>query len=161
MKQKKTKGIVKEKKEKVLTNLTAFGTRVYDQISRRQFPWIKMPSRSTNNILYDGKVRQYILGQKAVKRSARNIRHLRPLAQLVWTASFADELSHQNKTSTLRDVFYSAQAYEMSFVDQAESDNIITDLETVIGSPREDFNVFPEEKRHLRKPDNPVHYSRV
>ncbi len=146
MKQKKTRGIVKEKKEKVLTSLNDFGVRLHDQMCRRQFPWIKMPSRSTNNILYDDKSRQYVLGVRNVKRSARNIRHLRPLTQLVWTASFADELSHQNKTSTLRDVFYSAQAYEMSFVDQPESDNIITDLETVIGSPREDFNIFPEER---------------
>lgn len=144
--QKKTKGIVKEKKEKVLSSLGDFGTRLYDQIGRRQFPWIKMPIRSTNNIKYDEKIRQYVLGDRNVKRSSRNVRHLRPLTQLVWTASFVDELSRQNKTSTLRDVFYSAQAYEMSFVDQAESDNIITDLETVIGSAREDFNVFPEER---------------
>lgn len=146
MKQKQKKEVVKEKKEKVLGSLTDLGTRMYDQINRRQFPWIKMPSRSTNNILYDDKTRQYILGDKNVKRSSRNIRHLRPLTQLVWTASFADELTHQRKTSTLRDVFYSAQAYEMDFVDQPESDNIITDLETVVGFPREDFNIFPEER---------------
>jgi DNA topoisomerase-6 subunit A len=65
---------------------------------------------------------------------------------MIWTALFANELSSQKKTSTLRDVFYSAQAYEMSFKDQQESDNIITDLETVIGHSREDFNVFPEER---------------
>jgi DNA topoisomerase-6 subunit A len=34
----------------------------------------------------------------------------------------------------------------MNFTDQTESDNIITDLETVIGHSREDFNVFPEER---------------
>jgi DNA topoisomerase-6 subunit A len=34
----------------------------------------------------------------------------------------------------------------MSFADQAESDDIITDLETVLGQAREDFNVFPEER---------------
>jgi DNA topoisomerase-6 subunit A len=68
------------------------------------------------------------------------------LTQLVWTGAFVDELIRQNKTSTLRDVFYSAQAYDMNFTDQTESDNIITDLETVIEHPREDFNVFPEER---------------
>jgi DNA topoisomerase-6 subunit A len=34
----------------------------------------------------------------------------------------------------------------MSFKDQTESNNIITDLETVLGNSREDFNVFPEER---------------
>jgi DNA topoisomerase-6 subunit A len=59
---------------------------------------------------------------------------------------FANELTSQRKTSTLRDVYYSAQAYEMTFKDQQESNNIITDLETVTGYSREDFNIFPEER---------------
>src|SRR5437773_6829669 len=94
----------------------------------------------------DDKTRQYILGKRSVKRSARNVRHIRPFTQLLWTALFTDELTAQNKTSTLRDVFYSAQAYEMDFQDQQESDNLITDLETEKGFSREDFNVFPEAR---------------
>jgi DNA topoisomerase-6 subunit A len=143
-KKKPRKGAVKEKKEKVISSLQDFGEKIYNQIVSGEFPWTKMPSRSINNIYYDEKLRQYILGDRSVKRSARNIRHIRPLTQLIWTGMFADELSRQSKTSTLRDVFYSAQAYEMNFTDQQESDNLITDLETVIGYSREDFNVFPE-----------------
>ena len=142
-------GLVKEKKAKVLTALTGLGEQLYNQMTHRQFPWIQMPNRSIHNIQYDQKLRQYILGSKSVKRSSRNIKHIRPLTQLVWTASFVDELRGQDRTSTLRDVFYSAQAYEMSFTDQTESDNIITDLETVIGHSREDFNVFPEERSSI------------
>ena len=110
------------------------------------FPRIKMPSRSTENIFYSPELRQYILGDKTVSRSARNIRHIRPFTQLVWTGYFASELTKNRKTSTLRDVYYSAQAYDMSFKDQSESNNIITDLETVTGFSREDFKVFPEER---------------
>lgn len=87
-----------------------------------------MPSRSTQNIYYDQTLRQFILGDKSVRRSARNIRHVKPFTQLVWVARFSHELTTQRKTSTLRDVYYSAQAYEMTFKDQQESDNIITDL---------------------------------
>ncbi|NIR86596.1 DNA topoisomerase IV subunit A, partial [Candidatus Bathyarchaeota archaeon] len=105
-----------------------------------------MPSRSTRNIFYSPEVRQYILGDKRVRRSSRNIRHIRPLTQLVWAAYFARELAEQRKTSTLRDVYYSAQAYEVPFKDQPESNSIITDLETVMGLSREDFKVFPEER---------------
>jgi DNA topoisomerase-6 subunit A len=137
---------VKKRKEKVLESLKSLGLKIYEQIESEAFPSIEMPSRSTSNILYDQKLRQYILGEKIVKRSARNIRHLRPFTQLVWVAHFVKDLLTQGKTSTLRDVFYSAQAFEMDFVDQAESDDIITDLETVINFPREDFNVFPEER---------------
>src|SRR5256712_8319017 len=142
----KSKGVIKERKENVLSAMRDLGGQVYGQLNKKEFPTFRMPSRSIANILYDSKTRQYILGKRTVKRSARNVRHLRPFTQLLWTAMFADELTSQNKTSTLRDVFYSAQAYEMDFRDQAESDNLITDLETVTSFSREDFNVYPEER---------------
>lgn len=145
-KKKTTTSRVEQKKGLVLNSLKNLGDQIYSQLSQKQWPSVRMPSRSINNIRYDEKSRQYILGEHAVKRSARNIGHIRPLTQLVWTGSFVDELAREGKTSTLRDVFYSAQAYEMSFADQAESDDIITDLETVLGQAREDFNVFPEER---------------
>jgi DNA topoisomerase-6 subunit A len=142
----KTPNRVEQKKRVVLSSLRALGEQLYTQLARKQWPSVRMPSRSIRNIHYDQGTRQYILGEQYVKRSARNIRHVRPLTQLVWTGSFVDELASEGKTSTLRDVFYSAQAYEMSFTDQAESDGIITDLETILGYAREDFNVFPEER---------------
>ncbi|MCK5628748.1 DNA topoisomerase IV subunit A, partial [Candidatus Bathyarchaeota archaeon] len=105
-----------------------------------------MPSRSTENINYDPDLRQYILGEKIVLRNSRIFTQTRGFTQLVWAATFSHELASQRKTSTLRDVYYSAQAYEMVFKDQQESNNIITDLETVLGLSREDFNIFPEER---------------
>ena len=135
-----------ERKKEVLASLESLGLEVYEQMDRGYFPSIEMPSRSTENIYYDPQVRQYILGDRRVRRNTRNIRHIRPFTQLVWTALFSRELSSQRKTSTLRDVYYSAQAYEMKFKDQQESNNIITDLETVLGLSREEFNIFPEER---------------
>jgi len=143
---KRVKSSAAEKRKEVLKKLKKFGARLYGQMEKGKFPWIKMPSRSTKNIFYSPEVRQYILGDKMVRRSARNIRHIRPLTQLVWAAYFAHELAEQRKTSTLRDVYYSAQAYDVPFKDQPESNSIITDLETVMGLSREDFNVFPEER---------------
>src|SRR3989442_13405593 len=104
------------------------GGQVYGQQNKKEFPTFRKPSRSIANIIYDSKTRQYILGKRTVKRSARNVRHLRPFTQLLWTAMFADELTEQNKTSTLRDVFYSTQAYEMDVQDQQQSIKLSTDL---------------------------------
>ncbi|MGQ9460048.1 MAG: DNA topoisomerase IV subunit A [Candidatus Bathyarchaeaceae archaeon] len=143
---KKIESLAKEKKREVLKTIRRFGARLYSQMENGVFPWIKMPSRSIENIFYSPELRQYVLGDKTVKRSARNIRHIRPFTQLVWAGYFASELAKNRKTSTLRDVYYSAQAYDMSFKDQAESNSIVTDLETVTGFSREDFNVFPEER---------------
>jgi len=142
----KTEISVSEKKKEVLANLRDFGGKLYGQMEEGVFPWIKMPSRSIENILYSPDVRQYILGDKTVRRSSRNIRHIRPFTQIVWAAYFAHELAKNRKTSTLRDVYYSAQAFDVAFKDQPESNSIITDLETVVSFAREDFNVFPEER---------------
>ncbi len=146
MEPKKHKSFIIERKKEVLADLENFGLEIHEQLDRGYFPSIEIPSRSTENIRYDSQVRQFILGDRKVRRNARNIRHIRPFTQLVWTALFSHELTSQRKTSTLRDVYYSAQAYEMKFKDQQESNNIITDLETVLGLSREDFNVFPEER---------------
>jgi DNA topoisomerase-6 subunit A len=146
LKPKKHKSIITERRKEVSSGLEGLGLKIYEQLDKGDFPSIEMPSRSTENIYYDPQVRQFILGDKKVRRKARNIRHLRPFTQLVWTAFFSHELTSQRKTSTLRDVYYSAQAYEMKFKDQQESNNIITDLETVLGFSREDFNIFPEER---------------
>jgi DNA topoisomerase-6 subunit A len=143
---KKHKSSIMERKKEVLGGLENLGSTIYDQMDRGSFPSLDMPSRSTDNIAYDEQFRQFILGDRRVRRNARNVRHLKPFAQLVWAALFSNELSSQRKTSTLRDVYYSAQAYDMTFKDQQESNNIITDLETVLGFSREDFNIFPEER---------------
>src|SRR5208283_2733640 len=144
MEQKKIK--ILEKRNEVINGLQAFGTQIYNQLDQGVFPTINMPSRSTENINYDPTLRQFILGEKSVSRSARNIRHIKPFTQLAWAAMFSNELTTQRKTSTLRDIYYSAQAYEMTFTDQQESNNIITDLETLTGFAREDFHIFPEER---------------
>ena len=146
MVQKKSKSSVIERQQEVVGSLKKLGTDIYDQLDRGVFPTINMPSRSTENINYDPVTRQYILGERVVSRSARNIRHVKPFTQLAWAAMFSNELTTKKKTSTLRDVYYLAQAYEMTFTDQQESNNIITDLETVTGFSREDFHIFPEER---------------
>jgi len=133
-------------KDIVQKKLEMLGEKFCADIDRGSFPAIRMKSRSTSNIFYSQELRQYVLGDATITRSSRNIAHLRPLTQMIWTAYFVHELIKQKKTSTLRDVYYSAQAYDIFFKDQSESDNIITDLETAIGHPRESFNVFPEER---------------
>jgi DNA topoisomerase-6 subunit A len=143
---KKIKSAALERKKEVKTTLENFGLNLYEQMEKGVFPSIKMPSRSIDNIYYSPELRQYVLGERTVRRSARNIRHIRPFTQLVWAAFFAHELARHRKTSTLRDVYYSAQAYNMAFKDQPESNNILTDLETISGLAREEFNVFPEER---------------
>lgn len=134
-------------REATEVSLRQLGNLIYEQIQNREFPWVMMQSRSTDNIIYDPELRQYILGSRTIRRHARNIRHIRPFTQLIWTAWFAKELVSLRKTSTLREVYYSARGQrDIEFSGQQESDNIITDLEVALNKPREDFGIFPEER---------------
>lgn len=135
------------KRESTEASLKQLGNLIYDQIQNREFPWVMMQSRSTDNIIYDPDLRQYILGSRTMRRHSRNIRHIRPFTQMIWTAWFAKELVSMRKTSTLREVYYSARGQQdIEFSGQQESDNIITDLEVALNKPREDFGIFPEER---------------
>lgn len=134
------------RRKEVKQLLRGLGQRVYTDLDNEVFPELLFPSRSVRNIVYDETLKQYILGKSTVRRSSQNIKHIRPFSQLVWLAYFVNKLVQEGKTSTLRDVFYSAQAYNVEFVDQDESDEIITDLEAVLSKAREDFRVYPEER---------------
>ena len=138
------KTVVKQKA--LLQSLATLGSDIYNDLDRGRFPKFSVPSRSVKNIVYDQRLRQYILGGNSSVRSSRNTSQLRSFTQLMWLAFFANRLSQAKKSSTLRDVYYSSQAFAIDFKNQSESDSIIVDLEAVITKPREDFHVFPEER---------------
>ncbi|MEM1524514.1 MAG: DNA topoisomerase IV subunit A [Nitrososphaerales archaeon] len=137
---------ISRKKEEVKQQLKKLGMMIYQSLNNGIFPEVIFPSRSVRNIVYNEELKQYVLGQSMVRRSSQNIKHIRPFTQLIWLASFVNKLINEGKTSTLRDVFYSSQAYGIDFTDQDESDEMITDLEVLLGRAREDFNVYPEER---------------
>ena len=142
----KAKKTAELKKEKVLTLLQNHGLIMYNDLDQGKFPQFAVPSRSVSNIVYDKKLRQYILGNASALRSSKNMSQLRSFTQLAWLAFFANKLIREGKTSTLRDIYYSSQAFAIDFEDQPESDNIIVDLEAILTSAREEFHIFPEER---------------
>ena len=148
MKKKQSKAL-KDKSKDLVEILKKHGAQVYEDLENGQFPKISIPNRSISNIIYDKKLRQYILGSGTALRSSKNTSQLRSFTQLIWLAFFANKLTQQKKSSTLRDVYYSSQAFEVDFEGQGESDNIIVDLEAVLTKPREEFYVFPEERSSI------------
>ncbi len=51
-----------KRREITEASLKQLGNLIYEQIQNREFPWVMMQSRSTDNIIYDPELRQYILG---------------------------------------------------------------------------------------------------
>lgn len=146
MSKRKSTSIAEARKTSVQAQLKSLGSAVYADLEEGRFPSVTLPSRSVKNIVYDRKLQQFVLGKASVKRSSGNIKHIRPFTQLLWLAYFAKKLVDEKRTSTLRDVFYSAQAFNVEFQDQAESDELITDLEVLMQMAREGMNIYPEER---------------
>ena len=139
----------RQKRGSLLEALKSHGAQIFSDVESGRYPQFSIPSRSVGNITYDEGLRQYVLGGGASVRSSKNTSQLRAFTQLVWMAFFANRLTREKKSSTLRDVYYSSQAFEVEFDDQSESDNIIVDLEAVLARPREDFQIFPEERSSI------------
>ena len=110
MKTNKEKTKIKERSKKadakqknILEMLKSHGAKIYDELDNGQFPKFSIPSRSVSNIVYDKKLRQYILGSNTAIRSSRNSSQLRSFTQLMWLAFFANRLTQEKKSSTLRE----------------------------------------------------------
>jgi DNA topoisomerase VI subunit A len=146
MSKRKSTSTAEARKSSAQALLKNLGRSIYSDLDDGRFPSLTMASRSVRNIVYDKKLQQFVLGPTTVKRSSANIKHIRPFTQLVWLAYFAKKLVDEKRTSTLRDVFYSAQAFNVEFADQAESDELITDLEVLMQMAREGMNIYPEER---------------
>lgn len=125
--------------------LKSIGRNITATIQGGKFPSVDLPNRSTDNIEFDPLQNQYVLGPSRVVRDSSNMKHIRSFAQLTWVAFFAKKLLESSRSSSLRDLYYSSEAFGVQFNDQAESDRIITDLECLTGRPRETFGIFPEE----------------
>lgn len=134
--------------KETLKKLVALGKDVYKQLMEGKYPTFEMPLRTSSNIYYDEKLRQFTVGDKTTKRSAGNLAHLKPFLQTMFVAMFAaKDLLEPGKTSTLRDLYYSSEsAMAKMFSDQSESDGIITDVEAIIGQSREDMGIFPDAR---------------
>ncbi len=137
---------VELKKRQILDKIKSIGLDICKQIDNGRFPLIEIPSRSSANIVYDEAIRQYVLGPKRIRRYSKNVRHVRKFSQLVWLGYFIKQLMLSNKSSTLRDVYYSAEAYGIYFKSQQESNEIIADMEALLDTAREEFHIFPEER---------------
>ncbi|NWF96395.1 MAG: DNA topoisomerase IV subunit A [Candidatus Thorarchaeota archaeon] len=132
--------------------LTRLGSAVIESIRRGEFPRLSIPDRETSNIVFSEAEQRFALGPQTVVRDSGNSKHARSFAQTLWVASFAKKLLSCSRTSSLRDLYYSSEAFGVKFKDQAESDRIVTDLECITGLAREDFGVFSEERSSVYGP---------
>ena len=64
-------------RKKALESLADLGRGIVDDINKAQPPKLKIPSRSTTNIIYDKKNRYYVLGDRFGVRSAGSMKQVK------------------------------------------------------------------------------------
>ncbi len=120
----------------------------YDQFADGGIPQMEMPTRTKSNIEYDEDENVWVYGDRTSTRSANSVRGAQKLLKAIYTIDFLSEQLDQDRSSTLRELYYLSESWDLDeaqFNDQDESNQLIEDLEIVSEVTREDFHMRPEE----------------
>lgn len=135
-----------DRKHRARAKLAELGRKVIEDIVQIKPPKLRIPSRSTSNIVYDPSSGYFVLGGKFGVRSSASMKQVKKFAQTLCVADFCRDLISGAKFATLREMYYTAEGWETGpFRDQGESDAIVEDLEAMLGLKREDLGLTPEE----------------
>ncbi|WP_132061342.1 DNA topoisomerase IV subunit A [Halorussus amylolyticus] len=120
----------------------------YDQFDRGEIPSMSVPTRTKSNIVFDEDSEVWVYGDRESTRSANSVRGARKLLKAIYTIDFLAEQLNQDRSSTLRELYYLSESWdaqEAQFSNQDESNQLVEDLEIVSEVTREDFHMRPEE----------------
>jgi len=130
------------------TKLIDLAATFYDQFELGEIPHMEVPTRSKSNIVFDEDAGVWVYGDRTSSRSANSVRGARKLLKAVYTIEFLADQLEQDRSSTLRELYYLSESWdeeEAQFTSQDQSDSLVEDLEIVSGVKREDFHMRPEE----------------
>jgi DNA topoisomerase VI subunit A len=114
-------------------------------------PAFEVPTRAASNTKWDKKAGILRMGDASNTRQLFNLGQARKFMQTLIHGNGIMNLIEQNKTSSLRGMFYQGLhtiegTKEKTFDDQTESDSVLEDLEVTLGSLREELHVFAKKR---------------
>lgn len=142
-----TKALTKAQREKLATKaMDQIAGTIYSQLEQGSVPELQLSSRTKKNIRFDDRHRVWKYGDTMTTRSANKTDGAYMLLRTMHMSEFIKQMVKDNKSSTLREMYYISEGWEMGkFHDQAESDGLAEDLEVMTARLREDFKLRPEE----------------
>jgi DNA topoisomerase VI subunit A len=118
----------------------------YDQMKDGLVPYIRLPTRTKQNIEYDGESEVWKYGDKESTRSASTEKSAIHLLKMAYVIGFVKQQLIENRSSTLRELYYISEGWRRAkFAAQDESNLLIEDLEIITEMQREAFHLRPEE----------------
>ncbi len=109
-------------------------------------PYIRLPTRTKQNIEYDDESEVWKYGDKESTRSAATEKSAVHLLKMAYVIGFLKQQLAENRSSTLRELYYISEGWKRAkFAAQDESNLLIEDLEIITEVQREAFHLRPEE----------------
>ncbi|VUT24621.1 MAG: Type 2 DNA topoisomerase 6 subunit A [Candidatus Methanolliviera sp. GoM_oil] len=113
-------------------------------MSSGEIPNLILPTRSKNNIEYNEDSCVWVYGNSESTRSAKSVRGAYRLLKTVYTIDFLNYQLKGGKSSTLRELYYISEGWDLAkFGAQEESNKLIEDLEIMSDLQRENFHIRP------------------
>jgi DNA topoisomerase-6 subunit A len=132
--------------ETAATEIYTIAKNIYSQIDDGDIPNMVIPLRTKTNIKFDPRKAVWKYGKYKGMRSAKKLLGAYMLLRTMYTLDFIQEMIGQSKSSTLREMYYISEGWEMAkFNAQDESNKLVEDLEIITKCMREDFKLRPEE----------------
>ncbi|MBU4265650.1 MAG: DNA topoisomerase IV subunit A [Candidatus Altiarchaeales archaeon] len=141
-------------REQVIKKINGLGKSIMKNIDDMESPNVSIPQRNINNITFNKSKNLLELGDKKSTRSFMNVAHSKRFMQTVLIAGKCRELVERDKTASIRELYYQlkhtiADSKENTFEDQSESDPLVVDLETMLGTLREELHLKADDKGTL------------
>ena len=142
------RGIRNMKKDysNVISKIDAIAAKIYDDFKKTEIPSLNLPTRTKSNIRFDEKLDVWKYGKSTTERDAKSLDGAYMLLRTMYMADFIKEMIKVNKSSTLREMYYISEGWNLAkFHSQQESNLLAEDLEVITNCMREDFKLRPEE----------------
>ncbi len=145
---------IKERDARTVEKLVDLAKQVSKSALTGREPKMEIPTRTKSNTLWNKKRGILEMGDNTAGRELFNLNQAKQFMQTMLHTSTIKDLIAQEKTSSLRGVFYKAKhtvagTKENTFDEQSESDPILEDLEVSLGLLREELHVFAENRGGL------------
>src|SRR6267378_1893246 len=115
-------------------------------ILKRQKPRLRFPLRSLSNVKYDPKKGFFEMRGRKKERTL-TVSTVKTFAQTLRMMALSKELVAQDDIATKREAYYVSKNWEDArFLEQAESDAVMDDVEALFEVNREQIGFVPEEK---------------
>ena len=95
-----------ERQQLALDSLTGVVEKIYDQLDDGQIPTMELPLRSKKNIEFDPQHNVWKYGDLKTSRTAKTVNGAVMMLRTVYTSDFINEMIKENKSSTLREMYY-------------------------------------------------------